>query len=196
MNAKRDSMSDQSSVPSPPRDTRPLLLICGGVIMAVVLLLVMSNIDQSTGSVEVEEERLVDLDMIAVPTTPTDAEVASASKGLDRESMASLRNGAWIQIADEQGRLAQEYSARRLDPMPDQWVEMDAPQAIMYPSSGRVIVMEADQGTAHVPSRALEAGILNGGVKIRIYEPSSTSSELVDITTARPSVSIDAEVAE
>jgi hypothetical protein len=60
-------------------------------------------------------------------------------------------------VADESGRLAQEYGAMRIDPLPDAWISMEKPWARLHPTSGRTIEMEALDGTMRVPEQAIEA---------------------------------------
>ena len=109
--------------------------------------------------------------------------------------MAALRGGAWIQVADGEGHLAQEYTAERIDPLPGQWIDMMKPSAMIYPANGRVVTMTADHGRAHVPARAMESGMLEGNVVIRIYEP-STAGVRADPGSTAPSMTVYADDAE
>lgn len=196
MSTREDRNQLLGPLESAAPNRKPLVLIGVGVVIAVVLLLGLYLLDLSTGaSSSGPKKRLVDLDSITVPSNPTEEEIRSASRGVDPDSIAALSDGAWIQVADEEGRLAQEYSALRIDPLPDEWIDMDHPQALMYPSSGRVISMTATSGKAHVPSRAMESGELKGNVVIRIFEPLAGGSR-VDILETKPSVVVHAETAE
>ena len=195
MNEHRSTDSPTNDLESTSRDHRPLFLILAGVALAAVLLGVMYKLDSTNATETQEVSRLVDLEEITTPSEPTREEVASASSKLDQQAVVSLQDGAWIQVAGEDGQLAQEYSADRIDPLPDQWIEMVMPKAIMYPGSGRLISMTANEGTAHVPARALESGVLEGDVVIRIYEP-GPDGRWVSPSDHEPSVVINADQAE
>ncbi|NCF39958.1 MAG: hypothetical protein GWP75_07565, partial [Planctomycetia bacterium] len=106
-------------------DRRPLILIGLGVVVAVLIVVVVWRLDQRPERSNLK--RMVDLDRIAVPSTPTEDEFARPAAELDRDVMASLRDGASVQVAGEDGALAQEYGAVRIDPLPDAWVEMQRP---------------------------------------------------------------------
>ena len=187
------------SRPDGPRarrgDRRPLILILLGIGLAGILIAVMFKIDRAGTVEDNTPRRLVDLERITKPNKPTEQEVAEANTEIDRQTVASLERGAWVQVADADGRLAQEYSADRIDPLPDQWIEMARPQAMMYPRNGRLVSMTARSGTAHVPARALESGVLEGEVEIRIFEPRADGSR-PEPDADSPSVVINAEVAE
>ncbi len=171
-------------------DRRPLLLIGVGVVSAVVLVAMVWRLDRT--SEPTTRRRLVDLDRIVVPASPTDEELKTPATELDRDTIASLREGASVQVADERGRLAQEYGAARIDPLPDEWIAMTNPWARFHPSNGRLIEMTARDGTLRVPDRAIESGRLEGDVRIRIYDAGATA----DDDGRAPAVEIDAELAE
>jgi hypothetical protein len=172
-------------------DRRPLLLIAIGVLAAVVLVAMVWRLDRTTETSK--RRRLVDLDRIVVPTSPTDDELQAPATEIDRDTIASLREGASVQVADETGRLAQEYGAARIDPLPDEWIAMTTPWARFHPRNGRLVEMTARDGTLRVPDRAIESGRLEGDVRIRIYEAEGAGN---DATTRVPSVEIEAELAE
>ena len=195
MNDREDRDQLLGPLESAAPDRTPLKWIGMSVVVAVGLLLSVFLIDYFTGTTASKQKRLVDLDSITVPSKPTDEEIANASSGIDRESLAALREGAWIQVAGSKGELAQEYSARKIDPLPDEWIDMDGPHALMYPTDGRIISLTAEKGKAHVPARAIESGIFTGNVEIRIYE-SLASGNRADIANTEPSVVINAESAE
>ena len=195
MSLREDRNQLLGPLESAPRNRTPRTLIGVGVAVAVLLLLGVFLIDLWSGATKSVSKKLVDLDSIAVPSNPTDEEIAAATKGVDRDSLAALKEGAWIQVAGEDGSLAQEYSARRIDPLPEQWIDMDQPHALMYPKSGRIISLTAEKGKAHVPSRAIESGTFSGNVEIRIYEPLSSGSRANIVETA-PSVVVRADVAD
>ncbi len=172
-------------------DRRPLILIAVGVVVGVVLLALLWQ--SGEGDQSRTRKRLVDLDRIVVPSAPTLEELSDPATELDRDVLASLEEGASVQVADEQGRLAQEYGARRIDPLPDAWVAMDQPWARFHPSSGRLVVMEARNGRMRVPEQAIESGRLEEDVRIRIYD---AGVEQADLDGEKPAITILADVAE
>ena len=141
----------------------PLLLIGVGVLVALVLIVVVlaTRSTRTTSNLK----RTVDLDRIAVPSVPTEEELARPATDLDRDVMATLRDGASVQVAGEDGRLAQEYGAVRIDPLPDSWVDMEQPWARLHPSNGRIVEMQAIEGKMRVPDQAIESGRLEGEVR-------------------------------
>ncbi|MBC01770.1 MAG: hypothetical protein CMJ34_00500 [Phycisphaerae bacterium] len=170
-------------------DRRPLYTIAGGVALASLLLLAIWQLGgEDTG--DTRRERTVDLERIVIPTVPTRDELADPATSIDRDALAGLREGASVQVADENGRLAQEYGAARIDPLPDSWVEMDRPWARIHGSGGRLVEMQAVEGTMRVPDQALESGRLDGDVRIRLFESGQ------DPATSAPSVVITADDAE
>lgn len=171
-------------------DRRPLLMVLGGFAVAVLLVAAIWRLgdDQSSKTTR----RIIDFERIVIPSVPTDEELAAPAMELDRDVLASLEQGASVQVADESGRLAQEYGAARIDPLPDAWISMKKPWARLHPTSGRVIEMEAIDGTMRVPDQAIEAGRLEGDVRIRLYEP----GVMPGVDGGRPSVVIEATEAE
>lgn len=169
-------------------DRRPLLLVVVGLVAAIVLVAMVWRLDRTAE--KTTRRRLVDLDRIVVPAMPTDDELETPSTELDRDTIASLREGASVQVADESGRLAQEYGAARIDPLPDDWIAMARPWARFHPSGGRLVEMTAQDGTLRVPDRAIESGRLEGDVRIRVFEGDDDAGD------RRPAIEIDAEIAE
>jgi hypothetical protein len=171
----------------------PLLLIGVGVLVAMVLIAVVWRLDRPGSSSALK--RTVDLDRIAVPSVPTAEELARPATDLDRDVMATLRDGASVQVAGQDGRLAQEYGAVRIDPLPDSWVDMDRPWARLHPSNGRIVEMQAIEGKMRVPDQAIESGRLQGEVLIRIFEP-PLDGRSVPLDQRTPSVVIETEEAD
>ena len=171
----------------------PILLIGVGVLIAMVLIAVVWRLDRPGPTSTLK--RTVDLDRIAVPSVPTEAELARPATDIDRDAMATLRDGASVQVAGQDGRLAQEYGAVRIDPLPDSWVDMEQPWARLHPSNGRIVEMQALEGKMRVPDQAIESGRLRGEVRIRIFEPLPDGRN-VPLDQRTPSVVINAEEAD
>jgi hypothetical protein len=122
------------------------------------------------------------------PTPLTDAERESARRPGAQGSVA-LEQGAWVQVAGDDGRLEQQYSASRLDPEPGAYLTMREPRAVFYLSDGRVATLRADAGRVHVPNRALESGRFTGEVVIRLYRPEPGAT--VDLARDEPSAILE-----
>jgi hypothetical protein len=163
-------MTRARSTPSksspPPRGGRGLLFIGLGIVIAVAMLLVASRLDRGAE----RTERRIAAPIDVVPPAPLrEDERAGGGSGGGEQAIAELERGAWVQVVDERGRLAQQYRAQRVEPLPDRWVSLERPRAQFFQSDGRVITLAADAGRARVSRRALETGSLAGSVEIRIH---------------------------
>ncbi len=138
--------------------------------------------------------RLDDAVSILRPAAPTDAELQRASGNIGEQASVQLADGAWIQVADEDGRLAQQYSAQRLDPLPASQIAFTEPRVMVFLRDGRVITMESRTGLAAVPQRALNSGRFEGDVIVRLFRPAEGVS--VDPGRDAPAITIDAEEAQ
>ena len=100
-----------------------------------------------------------------------------------------------MQVADETGRLAQQYSATRLEPLPGNQLAMREPRALIYQKDGRVLTLAARKGVAFVPRRALESGTLENDVEVRLFKRHSDGSA-IDVDRDRPAVVVTADQAQ
>ncbi len=179
------------------RRTRRWLIISSGILGSLLLLVIVANIDLQSPNDE-PPSRFGDLKDIVVPGQLTAAESARTGSGASPAGL-TMREGAWIQAADENGLLAQEYMAERLDPLPDQWLQMSRPVARFYLSNDRLLVMTSDEARARVPrtgtkANALESGHMNGNVIIRMYQPRTDYDENAD--DDRPALTVTADEAD
>lgn len=117
-------------------------------------------------------------------------ESASSSGMLDPSIGLDLPAGGWIQIADAQGNLSQQYRCEHLDPdppeLPAHWIDMTRPQVELFLQGGRLLTIEGEQATIYAPSRALEMGQISGQVRINLYEP--VDGEVADPAVDPPSM--------
>ncbi|MFK7958912.1 MAG: hypothetical protein AB8G96_00165, partial [Phycisphaerales bacterium] len=150
-------MSDRSK-------RRPLLVIAGALVLVSVVGYVLSRV-QTTPVPE------------PVAFDPNDGVINLIEPpSLDGTPAAGNAENArgWIQITDEQGRLAQQYRCDRLDPSPEGmepgWLRMERPQLEVYQDGGGVIVITGREATAYAPNSAIESGSIEGDVVIRAYE--------------------------
>ena len=157
----------------PPADRRRLILIGSGVLVALLMLVVLLQLDSSDEPTRPVADGRELLDPDAIPAVGRDAAV------LDNPVSAGARG--WIQIADADGRLAQQYRCERLDPNPDGlgagWIGMDEPQLEMFLSNGGVVTMHGQRAEMYAPNSALESGSITGGVIIRMFDDIATLEE-------------------
>jgi len=146
---------------------RPALVVGAAMVLGAALVVAALVWDRAPTRAQ-RRSRITDAVDVVTPAPLNDEELRSEGVTLRQERVA-LESGAWVQVADDQGRLQQRYRARRLDPEPDRWMRMEQPHAVMYPSEGRVVTMRADHGRARIPKRALQSGRLTGNVEIRMY---------------------------
>ena len=161
--------------------------------LAVLVIVAALNFDQGTPPSK-REGRIKDAQALLAPRVATAEELANASGSLSEQTAISLTEGAWVQVADETGRLAQQYSAARLEPQPGSRLRMTEPRARMFQRDGRVMTMSAQGGLVSVPKRALESGSLAGDVVIRLFKP--VDGREVDVLRDAPSIVVHADEAE
>ncbi|MCH2136435.1 MAG: hypothetical protein MK101_07625 [Phycisphaerales bacterium] len=103
-----------------------------------------------------------------------------------------LAQGGWVQIAGDDGALAQQYRFDHLDPDPeslgDHWLRMQQPQVQLFMTGGRLVTLTGQTLEAYAPKRALERGTLEGQVVIRLYEQPESGS--LDIATTTPAMTV------
>ncbi|MHC4810334.1 MAG: hypothetical protein ACYTEV_08205, partial [Planctomycetota bacterium] len=129
-----------------------------GVVAIGTVLFLVDRTPESPDRAAVRDPSAIDL----IPPPPP----------LDGEAEEATGRG-WIQIADEQGRLAQQYRCDFLDPSPEGmdpgWIRMTRPQLEVFQDDGSVIVLSGDEAMAFAPSSAVESGTISGDVVIRVY---------------------------
>lgn len=177
---------------SAQRRTRRLI-IASGIAASILLLVVVMNLDRREKLAD-DTGLDADYERINTPGDLTEAERRSSGGGLDGVVLARLEAGAWIQVADRQGQLAQEYKAAKLDPLPNQRLAMEEPVARFYLSQDRLLVMTADTAEARVPARRIESGRMSGDVVIRLYQHRADCTG--QAATDRPSLIVNADEAD
>ncbi len=186
----------QAPLPPPVKRgwSKPAKIVSCGVFVALLLLLVVFNIDTGADSkdradrprdlVQVEPERWSPDDGAIEEFRPEDIEF-------------QVKEGAWIQTFDDENRLAQRYhfEASNPDPpgKPDGWVQMDQPRAEVYLADDQVITLAGDSALANLPNGQLESGTVTGNVVIGLYNLGK--NELLDLSRHTPSMLVHAEEA-
>jgi len=140
------------------------------------------------------QTRGVPVEDLVAPSPLTEEEREAARERATQTSGVQLEQGAWVQVAAPDGRLAQQYSARKIDPEPGAFLSMEAPQTLFYLDDGRVATLRADSGRVRVPNRALESGVFRGDVVIRMFRPAA--GKQVDLTKDQPSLILESEELE
>lgn len=194
----RATSDGTSPTPLPPPVKRgwskPAKIVGCGVLVALLLLLVVFNIDTGADSkdradrprdlVQVEPERWSPDDGAIEEFRPDDIQI-------------EVKGGAWIQTFDDENRLAQRYhfEASNPDPpgKPDGWVQMDQPRAEVYLADDQVITLAGDSALANLPNGQLESGTVTGNVVIGLYNLGK--NELLDLSRHTPSMLVHAEEA-
>jgi hypothetical protein len=166
-----------------------LLAACVGAAILVTAFLIEPGGEHDAPAAK---PRIVEAADLQAPAALRPDEGTGGGKALDAQGV-SLSQGAWVQVADESGKLAQQYSASRIDPERDKWMRMEQPRAVMYPSGGRMVTMKADKGRMRVPQRAIESGRLEGSVVIRMYKP--VNGKAIDTDHDEPALVVQADEA-
>ncbi|MFZ9879895.1 MAG: hypothetical protein ACO3QC_00645, partial [Phycisphaerales bacterium] len=161
--------------------------------LAVLVVVAAINFDQGSAAPR-RQSRIEGAEELLAPRTASAEELARASGSIADQTAVTLAAGAWIQVADEDGRLAQQYSATKLDPLPGSQLSMAEPRAVIYMKDGRVLALAARKGVAFVPRRALESGTLEQDVEVRLFKP--VDGQRVDIDRDTPAVVVTADQAQ
>jgi hypothetical protein len=161
--------------------------------LAVLVIVAAINFDAGTSGRK-KPSRIEEAQELLAPRIATADELARASGSIADQTSVSLASGAWIQVADETGRLAQQYSATKLEPLQGSQLAMTEPRSMVYMKDGRVLVLSARKGVAYVPRRALESGTLEEDVEVRLFRPEA--GRTVDVDRDVPAVVVVAEQAQ
>ncbi len=152
------------------RSTRRRLGIIGIAASAAVLGLLLL-VDWTRPSAPREsDEPITEL----IGPSNLDEGTRTAGGIMDPNLSVSLPEGGWLQVADDTGRLSQQYRFTHLDPnpkdLPSHWIKMQDPEVELFMGGGRLVVLSGAEAVAYAPRRALEEGRLLGNVLIRMFE--------------------------
>ncbi|MEY3142505.1 MAG: hypothetical protein RLY21_998 [Planctomycetota bacterium] len=163
---------------------------------AFAALVIVAAINLDKGSARsTKKSRIEGAAELLPPQIASAEELARASGASADQTAVSLASGAWIQVADETGRLAQQYSATKLEPLPGSQLSMREPRAVIYLKDGRVLSLASRKGVAYVPRRALESGTLEDDVEVRLFKPKADGSA-IDTDRDTPAVVVTADQAQ
>jgi len=169
--------------------TRRKMIIAVAVALAATLAVGAWFMDRNMAPTR--PSRGVPVEDLVAPSPLTAEEREAARERTTPSSSVQLEQGAWVQVAGPDGRLAQQYSARKLDPEPGAFLSMDGPQTVFFLDDGRVATLRADSGRVRVPNRALESGVFRGDVVIRMFRPAA--GKQVDLAKDHPSLILESE---
>ena len=162
------------------------------VVVAVGLLFAAWQFDHDLPASR--RDRSAPIEDLVAPKPLTDAEREAAQQHRGGATTVQLDQGAWVQVAGKDGRVAQQYTAQKIDPQPGAFMSMIEPRTVFYMEDGRVATLRANSGRVHVPNRALESGTFNGDVVIRFYRPSPGA--VVNLAKDSPSMILESEQLE
>ncbi len=152
--------------------TSRTLVVGISVVIAAALLFAAWQFD--LGLPHTQRQRTTPIEELVAPRPLSEAERAAAQARASGTTV-QLEQGAWVQVAGKDGRVAQQYAAERIDPQPGAFMGMTQPRTVFYFDDGRVATLRANSGRVHVPNRALESGTFDGDVVIRMYRPSASA---------------------
>lgn len=172
------------------RRRRPVLLTAAGIGLACALVGAAWLVDRGRAPAprptRVRERPVAEL---VTPAPLDDRERNGTGPRFGSQESVRLQSGVWVQVADPAGNLKQQYTASRIDPLPDKRLAMAEPRAVLYGDGGRIVTMRSDSMTARIPKRELESGRLVGNVVIRVYRP--VGDRPVDLKADAPDVVIE-----
>jgi hypothetical protein len=168
-----------------------LWAIMSGLLLAVGLIVLVWLIEPQPLERR-ERHRDVDVTELVTPGSLSKEEREETNAKLE-SSAIKLELGAWVQVAGSDGELAQQYSADRIDPLPNGLLEMQRPRARIFLGGGRVLVLRGEHGLLDAPQQAIESGTLDGDVVIRLFSPKN--GEKIDILNDDPEVIVRTEEA-
>ena len=166
-----------------------LMIVGLSVVVAAGLLVAAWWFDRDLPSSR--SDRSAPIEELVAPRPLSDAERAAVKEHRGGETTVQLDQGAWVQVAGKDGRVAQQYNAERIDPQPGAFMGMTEPRTVFYLDDGRVATLRANSGRVHVPNRALESGTFRGDVVIRVYRPASGA--VVNLATDSPAMILESE---
>ena len=138
-----------------------------------------------------KRDRTVPIDELVAPSPLSAQERAAVEARKGFGTTVQLDQGAWVQVAGKDGRIAQQYTAERIDPQPGAFMGMVEPRTVFYLDDGRVATLRANAGRVHVPNRSLESGTFTGNVVIRVYRPAPGAA--VDLVRDSPAMILESE---
>ena len=144
----------------PQGHRNPWRLTIVGIVGAALLLGLVILIDSGRPQGKEEDDApSAEITELIGPSRLNEEETATGGM-LDPNIGLNLPSGGWVQVADEEGNLAQQYRCEHLDPDPPEypahWIDMIKPKVELYLSGDRLLTITGDRAVAYAPSRALD----------------------------------------
>ena len=121
-----------------------------GIVGSILLLGLVILVDRPTEEGQINEQAQM-IELIGPSDLDADAQQI-ASNMVDPSMGLDLPRGGWIQVADQNGRLSQQYRCEHLDPDPKEldahWISMDRPEVELYMSQNRLVTLTGDTALA------------------------------------------------
>ena len=128
-------------------DAGVIMIMFAALVLAFLVLLIAWLIEPEPLEVR-SRHRGLDITELVTPGALTEQERRNSATSPDGSNII-LEDGAWVQVAGEDGALAQQYSAQKIDPLPDGWMEMERSlRSAAYAShSSRVSVLPSGRAS-------------------------------------------------
>ncbi len=168
-----------------------IFVVGSSLVLAAALLVAAWRYD--IGLPSAQRDRTTPIEDLVAPR-PLSQEERAAAQSRASGTTVQLEHGAWVQVAGKDGRVAQQYAAERIDPQPGAFMGMVEPRTVFYFDDGRVATLRANTGRVHVPNRALESGVFEGDVVIRLYRPSDRAP--VNLAQDSPALILESQQLE
>jgi len=158
-------MTTHSTPPPAIRTNRRrfVFLFCSALVVAVLLVLVVINIDRQN---ELPGDSAIgpDVQELVPPTALSEGEEATGIRDIDNnpDLIAAVRGSIEV-INPETGEVSQQYRWDRSSPLPDGQLKLEHPVVELYVSDDRILTLQGDEALVRAPNRALEAGVIRGG---------------------------------
>lgn len=187
-------------MPDPPpirsKRGRSILFIAASAMLALVLLIVVMNIDRKPDHPAATQPLDPSIELVP-PSQLSEEEMRDSSTDPDQFNAIRADQGMKLEFMDpDTGKLAQWCRASHLEPNPDGrvgWLRLTDPLIVAYMSDHKVVTLQGRSALIHAPKRVLQEGTLTEAVIVRVYEGSESRS--ADINADVPTLEVRTEAA-
>jgi lipopolysaccharide export system protein LptA len=167
-----------SSPPHTKTTSRLPLAIVGVASFISILLFAILYL---AGEKEPERISTIPDDTIINLVENTPKQKSQDGKSLEEVSL-ELPQGGWVQQADSEGNLSQQYRCESVDSNPKDlskgWIRLKKPEIEIFLSDNKLVVITGDTATANAPNQVLESGSIDGHVRVEMFELHHTGGRL------------------
>lgn len=185
---------------------RRLSFICGSVVVGAVLLgllwIMSPKIDEDRGRDRGNRmaDRSLSGEALEAPEAPVTRGTSDTPLVISRDSsnipigLSVTTKQGFIEVPDEQGRVAQRYQYQRLEPLAGGRHLVEGLRATIFLSDTRLIRLTADEGEIQMPEVGRpEKGNVRGNVLIEVFEAPDVRSLNPDDALASMTFQVEAE---